>query len=92
MVPLFTGAPVTWRSGYLLEWAGDSLGPETPYWGVRTGRYAYFELATGEAELYDLASDPAQLINRCPGNPPACAAAYAGIRSQLAAQLAALKE
>jgi arylsulfatase A-like enzyme len=31
--------------------------------GVRTRRYLYVDLATGEEELYDLAQDPRQYVN-----------------------------
>jgi arylsulfatase A-like enzyme len=31
--------------------------------GVRTSRYLYVDVATGEQELYDLASDPRQYVN-----------------------------
>lgn len=39
--------------------------PETArYRGLRTGRYTYSELGTGERELYDLKRDPFQLENK----------------------------
>jgi N-acetylglucosamine-6-sulfatase len=36
----------------------------TPYTGVRTERYAYIAYSSGERELYDLDTDPYQLVNR----------------------------
>ena len=51
------------------------------YDAIRTPRFAYSELATGERELYDLHTDPYELHNRA-GQP-----AYAGIQARLAARL-----
>ena len=48
---------------------------------IRTQRYTYAEHATGEAELYDLQSDPFELQSR--HNAPA----YASVRSALANRL-----
>jgi arylsulfatase A-like enzyme len=43
------------------EWAGDA---RIPGWRqVRTPRFAYIELDTGERELYDVRADPFQLRN-----------------------------
>jgi N-acetylglucosamine-6-sulfatase len=52
---------------------------------VRTPRYTYSELETGERELYDLKSDPYELHNHA-GQP-----AYAAVQSRLAARLALLR-
>jgi N-acetylglucosamine-6-sulfatase len=60
---------------------------ELPFAGLRTpGRYAYFETARGEVELYDLDSDPHQLSNlaEAPG--------YRALRERLAARLAELRD
>lgn len=43
------------------EWVGDERIPA--WWELRTPRWAYIELATGERELYDLGEDPDQLVN-----------------------------
>ena len=43
------------------EWVGDERIP--PWWELRTRRWAYVELATGERELYELRRDPYQLVN-----------------------------
>jgi N-acetylglucosamine-6-sulfatase len=55
------------------------------YHAIRTPRYVYSELATGERELYDLRADPFELRNR------AGAPKYAAIRRQLAARLTDLR-
>ena len=56
-----------------------------PDLGVRTQRYAYFALNTGEKELYDLRADPDELQNRA-GDP-----AYAAVKADLAVRLEKLK-
>jgi arylsulfatase A-like enzyme len=55
------------------------------YHAIRTPRYVYSELATGERELYDLRADPFELRNR------AGAPKYGAIQRQLAARLTALR-
>ena len=55
------------------------------YHAIRTPRYVYSELATGERELYDLHADPFELQNR------AGKRKYAAIQQRLAARLAALR-
>jgi arylsulfatase A-like enzyme len=52
---------------------------------VRTKQFKYAEYTTGGRELYDLAIDPFEMVNR------ATDPAYASTRAVLAAQLAALK-
>jgi N-acetylglucosamine-6-sulfatase len=84
IVPLLQGRPPPdWRSGVLLEWAGDDRIP--PWWGVRTQDFLYVELDTGERELYDLRTDPFELVNVV--NDPS----YENAVTRLSAQLAALK-
>jgi N-acetylglucosamine-6-sulfatase len=56
-----------------------------PSTGIRRGNWVYIEHASGETELYDLASDPWQLQSRH-ANP-----ADAGIRAELAARLQQLR-
>lgn len=55
------------------------------YDAIRTSRYVYSELATGERELYDLKRDPYELHNH------AGQTAYAAVQSRLAARLALLR-
>jgi N-acetylglucosamine-6-sulfatase len=55
------------------------------YAAIRTRRYVYSELATGERELYDLHADPYELRNRA-GSPD-----YAAIQQQLASRLTRLR-
>lgn len=43
------------------EWVGDERVPG--WWGIRTSRFAYIELATGERELYARRQDPYELVN-----------------------------
>ena len=43
------------------EWVGDGAIPA--WWEVRTRRFAYIELETGERELYALRDDPYELVN-----------------------------
>ncbi|MDP8972145.1 MAG: sulfatase [Actinomycetota bacterium] len=84
LAPILRGETVTdWRTGLLLSnAAGDKL-PE--FWGIRTERWKYVELATGERELYDLEADPQELDNR------AGDVALATIEADLAGQLEVLK-
>ena len=49
--------------------------------GIRTNRYLYVDLATGEEELYDLRTDPDQYHNLT------ARAAYADVRDMLREQL-----
>jgi arylsulfatase A-like enzyme len=84
IVPLLQGQPPPhWRSGVLLEWAGDNQIP--PWWAVRTADALYVELDTGERELYDLRNDPFELVNVVNDRD------YARTVNRLSAQLAALK-
>jgi arylsulfatase A-like enzyme len=85
MGPLITNAFAPWRSSLLLEYLGVSAGPARRFQAVRTSRYVYSELLSGERELYDLQNDPYELTNVY-ADP-----AYAAVIPGLAAQLAALK-
>jgi arylsulfatase A-like enzyme len=59
--------------------------PGNQWDGLRTGTFKYVERRTGARELYDLAADPSELVNRA-GSP-----AYAGTRSALATRLGTLR-
>jgi N-acetylglucosamine-6-sulfatase len=77
------GGNGTWprNRGVLAEIASNDHN----YEAIRTPRYVYSELATGERELYDLKNDPQELRNQ------AGAADYAPVRQRLAARLALLR-
>ena len=47
----------------ILMASGTDTTADRRYVGVRTTRWSYAELVTGEKELYDLATDPYQLTN-----------------------------
>ncbi|GIV00653.1 MAG: hypothetical protein KatS3mg014_2268 [Actinomycetota bacterium] len=60
LAPLLRGGPPPRQEVYL-EFGGD---PRVPAWrALRTPRWMYVELATGERELYDLRADPFELEN-----------------------------
>jgi N-acetylglucosamine-6-sulfatase len=63
LVPLFGSQEAAWRSDFLLEHMPDGPGVPT-YCGVRSERFKYVRYETGEQELYDLARDPGELVNR----------------------------
>ena len=42
----------------------SAAAPPRNFSGLRAGRYKYIEYTNGERELYDLKSDPAELVNR----------------------------
>jgi arylsulfatase A-like enzyme len=61
--PLLTGTARAWpqNKGLLFEYRSDGV---TPSWvGVRTRRFLFDELATGEKELYALRRDPYEMRN-----------------------------
>ena len=62
LVPLLsTGSRVGLPGEVFAEWVGDQAIPA--WWEVRTRRFAYIELASGERELYALREDPYELVN-----------------------------
>ncbi|WP_235557997.1 sulfatase family protein [Sphaerimonospora mesophila] len=65
LAPLLHGRAVPWRDAVLVEFAHADYSPKTPpdYGVLRTDHYSYVEYATGERQLYDLSSDPAQMHN-----------------------------
>jgi arylsulfatase A-like enzyme len=82
MVPLLENTATQWRDSVLLEF----IGPSPPaFWAIRTDRWKYVELGTGERELYDLTADPYELQNRA-GDP-----AYSDVQNDLATRLAVLR-
>jgi arylsulfatase A-like enzyme/PKD repeat protein len=64
------GSPEPWQRRALFhqlhkDKASEADGPAHPGgFGVRAGRFTYFELSTGERELYDHRTDPYELANR----------------------------
>jgi arylsulfatase A-like enzyme len=87
LFPLFADPGLEWGRDILLE-RGPAGGPagDRLYAAVHTQRYVYVEYATGEHELYDLASDPDELLNLA-GSP-----ASAAIEAELAGELATLRD
>lgn len=87
LAPLLRSAGAPWRTEILLEVLARLQPPATEglFSAVRTDRYVYSELTTGERELYDLMNDPFQLENIAedPG--------MAGVVAQLKALLDPLK-
>ncbi len=62
LVPLLsTGSREGLPGEVFAEWVGDRAIPA--WWEVRTRRFAYIELGTGERELYALRDDPYELVN-----------------------------
>lgn len=62
LVPLLREDSHEGRTGEVFaEWVGDDRVPG--WWQLRTPRWAYIELATGERELYDMRTDPYELVN-----------------------------
>jgi N-acetylglucosamine-6-sulfatase len=64
---------------------GPSPECNCAYAAIRTSRYVYSRLSTGEHELYDLKRDPYELVNR------AHSGAYSGKRRRLASRLRRLQ-
>ena len=56
--PLVLDESPPWRDAVLLE-----VWSRTKFRGIRTEDWTYVEYQTGERELYDLRSDPEQLVN-----------------------------
>ena len=65
LVPLFASADAPWRSALLIESPVTSFEKKANrYAGVRTATQKYVRYEGGFEELFDLASDPYELINR----------------------------
>jgi arylsulfatase A-like enzyme len=66
LLPLVKGTAGPWRNVLLEHWGGGGpvvLGNPPNFCAVRTNRYRYVRLQTGETELYDEQADPAELHN-----------------------------
>jgi len=84
LVPLLsTGSREGLPGEVFAEWVGDRAIPA--WWEIRTRRFAYVELGTGERELYALRDDPFELVNVVD------APAFEGDVSRLAATLEAYR-
>jgi N-acetylglucosamine-6-sulfatase len=54
-----------WRPDLLVENRQSASAPQVPsYCVVRSATHSYVQYATGEEELYEIAADPGQLVNR----------------------------
>jgi N-acetylglucosamine-6-sulfatase len=86
LLPLLTSLSpsVNWQRDLLLE-SGPNTEFPAVYHAIRTDHYLYVQYSTGDRELYDLETDPAELVNR--QDDPA----YASIRAELAQRLARLE-
>jgi N-acetylglucosamine-6-sulfatase len=60
--PLLADPSAPWRSDFLIEHM-EGANPVPSYCGVRTRTQKYVRYETGERELYDLASDPFEMVN-----------------------------
>ncbi len=72
--PVLEGSATTWRSAILVEGRKNREAGETPnFWGIRTSSgEKYIEYEGGVRELYDLSTDPYELVNSYdPAAPPA---------------------
>lgn len=69
------------RRHALLRGAGDGPSASPEFWGLRSARFKYVELAGGEVELYDLDADPFELENIAGTTP------VASLQRELAAEL-----
>ena len=62
LLPLMRGETPPWRSALLIEHVRGT-NPIPTYCAIRTPNQLFVRYETGERELYDLVSDPAQLEN-----------------------------
>jgi len=92
LIPILNGQATQVRTAALIEHCEAATYPcyygggrPPSFFGIITDQYAYWELVTNETELYDLTNDPSELTNLA-SNP-----AYAGVKADLSAQLAALR-
>ena len=66
LVDVLANPALMWDRPVLIEGLGPQTASQPQYFGIRTGRYAYFEFASGAnggVEMYDITTDPHQLHN-----------------------------
>ena len=89
LVPVLAGeTPDDWRTSFYYHYY-EADGPHAvaEHYGVATDRYKLIHYpATGEWELFDLETDPRELLSRAEDP------AYAGIRLELEAELGRLRD
>jgi len=83
LIPLITNRAKSWDEEILLERIG--IGPFA-FYGIRVPGWKYVEYFKGDAELYDLTTDPYELQNLA--NRPE----YQSKQAELAHQLQLLKQ
>jgi hypothetical protein len=83
---LFPGRGIELETFFTPDTTEDPEDPPLNYVAVRTDRYLYATYGTSEAELYDLRTDPAELVNR------ALDPSLATVRGHLSALLAKLSK
>lgn len=83
LLPLLADASTPWRTALLMETLAtrNSLGNVDVWRGVVTASHLYVEYARGERELYDLVTDPDELVNRAAD--PSMAATREALRTTL---------
>jgi N-acetylglucosamine-6-sulfatase len=89
LVPVLRGVAAEWRSSFLVEYWSDTVFPRVERMGydaVRTERYKYirYRELRGMDELYDLDTDPYELVNLVHS------AGHVAVREALAEELARL--
>lgn len=86
LVPLLQDpAGPLWRTVFLIESTGTAAYPWPTYSGVRDRQYVYIQYVNGQQDLYDLATDPDELVSQ--HNTPA----YNAIKNTMRQQLSNLK-
>ena len=82
LLPLLASPTVPWRHAFLTEHLEKEIDVLPTFCGVRSQRYLFLYLVTGEEELYDLAADPYELTNVAAD--PAMASILARLRTRVA--------
>jgi arylsulfatase A-like enzyme len=64
LLPLLRRDEPPWRSTFLIEHVGEGPNGAPTFCAAHTERYVFVRYQTREEELYDLARDPRQMVNR----------------------------